>query len=143
MEDPTMHIDLRWDGGLKFTSELHGQATALDGKREHGSSPMELLLTSIAGCMGIDIVHILERRRAEVRSMTAQVEGVRNESHPRRFTHIRLHFDISGNNIAPMDVERAIKLSRETYCSVYASLRPDIELSITYNIADAPSPGAA
>jgi len=135
MIDQPMNLELVWDGGLRFTANAGGNSTRLDGDRQAASSPMELLLASLAGCMAIDLVHILGRMRTPPQSVRARVEGARAESQPRRFTRIGLHFEITGACIEPASVERAIKLSRETYCSVYASLRPDMELDITYHLA--------
>jgi len=95
---------------------------------------MELLLEAVGGCMAIDLVHILGRMKSGPTGLHAQVEGMRAGTHPRRFTALRLHFTISGENIAPAEVERALKLSRETYCSVMASLHPDIDVQITYEL---------
>ncbi len=129
-----MTLELVWDGGLRFTAGAGGNVTRLDGERQTGSSPMELLLASLAGCMAIDLVHILGRMRTPPRSVRASIEGTRAESHPRRFTKIVLRFEIKGDGIEPASVERAIRLSRETYCSVYSSLSPDIDLEIQYNL---------
>jgi putative redox protein len=134
MSDQPMRAELDWKGDLRFTGVAGGQETLVDGKHQAGSSPMELLLEALAGCMAIDLVHILERMRTKVTALHARVEGTRTESLPRRFTALRLHFEIAGENLAPADVERAIRLSRETYCSVFASLRPDIDLQTTYHL---------
>jgi putative redox protein len=106
----------------------------MDGEGEAASTPMELLMEAFAACMAIDIVHILGRMRSEVKSLRARIEGVRADSHPKRFTAFSLHFKISGTGIKPADVDRAIKLSRKTYCSVYGTLRPDTEVNITHEL---------
>lgn len=127
-----MRAEIVWNGGLRFTASAGGHDTGLDGERHAGSSPMDLLLEALAGCMAIDLVHILGRMRSELKSVRARIEGTRADSHPRRFTALSLHFEIAGQGIDPADVERAIKLSRETYCSVYACLRPDTDVKITH-----------
>jgi putative redox protein len=135
MSDQPMHAEIVWTSGLQFTADARGHEIRLDGERHAGASPMELLLEAVAGCMAIDLVHILGRMRSEVKSLSARIEGTRAESHPRRFVALNLHFKIAGEGIAPADAERAIKLSRETYCSVYASLAPDIDVAISYDLA--------
>jgi putative redox protein len=125
---------LEWKGGLLFRGEMNGQELMLDGKRIEGLSPMEALMFALAGCMAIDLVHILGRMRAELQSLQTEVEGERAPTEPKRFTKIRLRYILSGNNIKPADVERAIALSREKYCSVYHSLRQDLELAVSYVI---------
>ena len=134
MSDQPMHAELVWKDGLRFMAIAGGHEVPLDGERHEGSTPMELLLQALAGCMAIDLVHILGRMRAELKSLRTRVEGVRADEHPRRFTALSLHFDIAGLDVHAEDVERAIKLSRETYCSVFACFRPDTEVKITYDL---------
>lgn len=135
MSDQPMRAEILWNGGLRFAASAGGHVTRLDGERGAGSSPMELLMEALAGCMAIDLVHILGRMKAEVKSVRAEIEGVRADAHPRRFTSLSLHFEIAGRDINQADVERALKLSRETYCSVYACLRTDTDVRITYTLA--------
>ncbi len=123
---------IKWEGDLRFGGESDGRQVSLDGDAHTGCTPMELLLFSLAGCMAIDIVHILGRMRGDLRTVTARIEGTRAESEPRRFTDIRLHFDVSGPGISAAQVERALSLSKEKYCSVYHSLRTDISIVITH-----------
>ncbi len=96
---------------------------------------MQTLAMSLAGCMGIDIVHILTKGRHHVTGVSLDVEGDRAETEPRRFVRIHLHCRIAGQ-VSPDVVERALTLSREKYCSVWHSLRSDIDLSTTYEITD-------
>jgi putative redox protein len=135
MGDQPIRVGLEWDKGLSFMARAGGHEIRLDGEHRDGNSPMELLLEALAGCMAIDLVHILGRMRAEIRSLRVQVEGVRADAHPRRYMTVSLHFDIEGDGLREADVERAIKLSRETYCSVLASLRPDTDVKITCSVA--------
>lgn len=95
---------------------------------------MDLLMEAFAACMAIDIVHILGRMRSELKSLRVRIEGTRADPHPKRFTKFILHFEIAGARINPANVAKAIKLSRETYCSVYATLRPDMDVNITYEL---------
>jgi putative redox protein len=125
---------LQWQRELLFRGEMNGHELILDGKRQEGLSPMETLMFSLAGCMAIDLVHILGRMRAELHSLKTEIEGERALTEPKRFTRIHLHFVINGNNIKPSDVERAIALSREKYCSVYHSLRPDLDVVTSYEV---------
>jgi putative redox protein len=99
---------------------------------------MEALMFALAGCMAIDLVHILGRMRAELHSLKTEIHGERAQTEPKRFTRIGLRYLLSGNHINPSEVERAIALSREKYCSVYHSLRPDLELETSYVIEQDP-----
>ena len=127
-------VDLRWTAALRFTVTFPSTKTppiVLDSAGAAGPSPVSLLAASLAGCMGMDLVHILMRARHEVHDVQAHLEGERAQSHPHRFRRIRLHFVIGG--VVPVQaVERAITLSRDKYCSVWHSLRPDIDLQVTF-----------
>jgi len=95
---------------------------------------METLMMALAGCMAIDIVHILGKMHGSLRAVRARIEGQRTETEPRRFTRLALHFEVEGRNLEESQVERAIALSREKYCSVWHSLDPGIERNITYQL---------
>ena len=123
---------IKWEGGLSFVGESDGRQVPIDGDAQTGCTPMEMLLFSLAGCMAIDVVHILGKMRAHPGTVTARIEGTRAESEPRRFTNVRLHFDIGGQGISDVQVERALSLSKEKYCSVYHSLRTDISIVVTH-----------
>ena len=132
-----MQAEIEWNGALQFTMTAGGHKTVLDGDCQAGSTPMELLLGSLAACMAIDIVLILGRMRSNLKSVRARVEGVRAETPPRRFTVIKIHFELAGTDVKPANVERSIKLSRETYCSVFSTLRPDLQVETTYEVVSA------
>ena len=125
---------LEWKGERLFHGAAEERELLLDGNRKAGCSPMESLMLSLAGCMGIDVVHILGKMRAELKSLRVEIEGERAATEPKRFTHLRLRFNVTGPKITPAEVERAIALSREKYCSVMHSLRTDIEVDTSYII---------
>ena len=126
--DDAMRIDLSWSGDLLFKARADGVALSLDGDSENGFSPMQALLASLCACMGIDVVMILQKMRADLKRLNISVVGTRNDSPPKYFRKIAFDFDIKG--AIPKDrVERAIQLSFEKYCSVFHSLRKDIEIS--------------
>lgn len=130
---PSMSARLEWDGELQFTGFVGKHEVSIDGASDSAVSPMQMLALSLAGCMCIDLVHILARGRHDCVSLAASFVGDRTAGDPKRFTRIQLHFTLSGP-MTPDHVERAIRLSREKYCSVWGSLRPDIELETTYEI---------
>ena len=103
-------------------------------KYEEGCTPTETLLLSVAGCLSIDVVHMLRKMRCEVDSYEITTEGTRRETPPQYYTAINLMIHISGKGITPKKIERAIALSQDKYCSVYHSLRSDIEVNVTYEI---------
>lgn len=126
-----MEVELRWLGdGLRFESGVAGGGI-IDGDAVEGPSPMQSLLLGLAGCMGVDVVMILQKMRVPLEGLTVRVVGERAPEPPRRFTEISLVYEARG--LAPEDeskLQRAIDLSRDTYCSVLHTLRPDTKVSI-------------
>ena len=126
--NPPTNLELSWDGRLMFTARESGHEWVLDGMNEAGPSPVAALASALAGCLAIDVVHILTKGRFAVRSFTAHLLGRRADGPPRRFMSIDLRLAIDTD--APRDqIDRAVALSREKYCSVWHSLRQDIELT--------------
>ena len=111
-----------------------GYEVEFDVKYEEGCSPTETLLLSIAGCLSIDIVHILRKMRCEISKYEVEVEGARNLTPPQYYKSVDMMIHISGEGITQKKIDRAIALSRDKYCSVYHSLRKDIEVNVTYEI---------
>lgn len=95
--------------------EFHGTASA--------SSPIEVLLESLASCSIIDVISILAKKRRQIDSLMASVEAERAESHPRVFTSISVHYELSSSDCPASDFEKAVELSMVKYCSVAAMLR--------------------
>jgi putative redox protein len=94
---------------------------------------MQVLGFALAGCMSADLVHILTKGRHSFRALRTRLVAERAPDNPHRFFRVTLHFDIEGN--VPADaVDRAIVLSREKYCSVWHSMRQDIELSTSFDV---------
>jgi putative redox protein len=131
---PPTHLELVWDGRLMFTARESGHEWVLDGRNEAGPSPVAALASALAGCIAIDIVHILTKGRFVVRAFRADLVGRRADSEPRRFVSMDLRLTIDTD--APREqIERAIALSRDKYCSVWHSLRQDIELTTSVSLA--------
>jgi len=107
------------------------EAVLLDAKGARGPGPMDALLLAVAGCMAADVQTILERSRVPLTGMEVQIQGQRAPAHPKRYTHIALTYLLEGpgEEDGPK-VQRAVDLSREKFCSVLHSLRPDIQVEI-------------
>lgn len=124
-----MKIALSWRGDERFSAvDESGAVLALDGDRREGYSPMQALLASLGGCMAIDVALILKKMRAQVDELRVELEGERTEEPPRHFRAIRMVFFVRGD-VELERVEHAVKLSRERYCSVFHTLRPDLEIT--------------
>ena len=131
-----MQAQLKWTDGLQFIARAgNGPAVVIDSPEgASGPSPMELILMGVAGCTAVDVVVILEKRRANVDRLEVNITGTRADEFPRRFTDIHIEFVVYGAQVKPRDVERAIELSETKYCSAIASLNSAFEHS--YRIVD-------
>ncbi|MDA0311018.1 MAG: OsmC family protein [Gemmatimonadetes bacterium] len=126
-------VRLRWTGeGLVFRGGADGgPEVVVDSGSQEGASPMQLLLLSLAGCMAIDVVMILEKSRVPIESLEVEVVGERAETEPKKFVSIQLVYRLSGpGEEHEARLQRAIDLSRDKYCSVLHSLDPAINLDI-------------
>ena len=125
---------VRWVEGHRFVATTgSGHALVLDNPhREDGAavSPMELLLVSLAGCTGVDVVAILERMRQPLEGLDVEVVGFRRGEHPRVFATIEVVYRLRGAGLDPRKVLRAVSLSEEKYCSVSAMLGSTARLEV-------------
>jgi putative redox protein len=133
MSKPPLTVTLEWDHALEFTGQSGNHEVGLDGASYAAPSPMAMLALSLAGCMAIDVVHILTRGRHTVAGLTTTFTGERAAEEPHRFVKIDLAFIISTSASAEQ-VDRALQLSRSKYCSVWNSLRQDIEFNVRYEL---------
>ncbi len=132
---PVNKARLRLERDLYFMGTTQrGYEVEYDVKYEEGCSPTETLLLSIAGCISIDVVHILRKMRCNITDYEMEAEGARNLHPPQYYKSFDMLIRISGKGITPKKIDRAIALSREKYCSVFHSLRKDIEVNIRYEI---------
>jgi putative redox protein len=135
--DPVVKATLRWDRDLVFTgSTPQGYDIEFDANAQWGCKPTEALLLSLAGCMGIDIVMILQKMRAPLTSFRMELTGRRNPAPPQYYRSVEIVLHLGGKGLDPARVDRAISLSRTTYCSVFNSLRGDLELDVRYELAE-------
>jgi putative redox protein len=125
---------MEWEGGLRFRGRAGERALELDGDSRAAVSPVEALALSLAGCMASDVVHILVKGRAELKGLTARLVAERAPEEPRRLVSVDLRFSVRGD-VPASKVERAIALSREKYCSVWHSLRRDIEFTTSFEVS--------
>ena len=124
------HIRATWEGEHLFdTGKANGPTARFDGSGKTAQTPPDALLSALASCAGIDVVDYLAKRRTPVSALAVDVQADRRDMHPRRFEKIRLRFEISGADIDRSHAERAVRLAFERYCTVAASLAPDIEIS--------------
>jgi putative redox protein len=133
MAKPPLHAELVWSEGLRFGASSGAAAIVIDADGRAGPSPMQLAAFGLAGCMAADVVDILRKGRHPLRGLRVAFTGERALEPPRRFVRITLHFQVSGAVSSPA-VERALTLSREKFCSVWHSMRPDIAFATTFDV---------
>jgi putative redox protein len=133
---PPSRVRATWVGDHRFDAGRPDSLLArIDGEGETGQSPPDALLSALATCSAVDVVDILAKRRTPVEQLVVDVEGERRADPPRRFVHIKLTFRVHGAGIERVHAERAVRLAFEKYCTVAASLAPDIviEASVSLN----------
>ena len=130
---PPVVAELVWANGLRFGVTSGETALVIDGDSAAGPSPVQLLVIGLAGCMAIDVVDIIRKARHPLTAFRTTITGERRPTPPRRLVKAELQFHVHGD-VPDHVVDRAITLSREKYCSVWHSLRQDIELVTTFSL---------
>jgi|SRR5215813_2544571 len=126
-------LHLVWEHDLVLGGRAGDASIVLDSAGKEGPSPVQALAFAIAGCMGMDLVHILRKGRLDLRGLKIALVAERAPEDPHRLTSVRMDFTITGD--VPKDqIQRAIDLSREKYCSVWHSMRQDIPLEATFSV---------
>ncbi len=126
---------LEWEKDLIFNVRTQmGYEIEYDANLQWGCSPTETLLTSVAGCMAIDVFYFLKKMKADIKSFKIDFSGVRKPDPPQYYKSIDLLIKVNGEGITSKKMDRAISLSHDKYCSVYNALRSDIEVTTSYKI---------
>jgi putative redox protein len=131
---PPTVADLDWIGDLTFRATSGRITLTIDGESTAGPSPVQALAFALSGCMSADVIDILRKGRHEVRAFKAHLVADRAPESPHRFVRVGLRFSIEGA-VPAQAVERAIGLSRDKYCSVWHSMRTDIDFTTSYEIS--------
>ena len=135
-----MDVKIKWVDGVSFIGESEtGHAVVLDGAPENGGRnigmrPMEMLLIGMGACTSFDVVTILKKARQPIVDCVAEIHADRADEIPKVFTKIHVHFVVTGNNLNETQVERAVKLSAEKYCSASIMLSKACEITHDYEI---------
>ena len=124
-------LSLDWKGGLKFENSSGSPSIVLHSSTHGVSSPPQAMAYAVMACMAMDVVHMIEKSRAELKAMTVKFDGERATEHPRRFVRMSVDFQITGD-VEDKVVQRAIELSRTKYCAVCNTIRPDVELRTSF-----------
>lgn len=135
-----MKARVKWIEGVSFAGQSgSGHTVVMDGAPEAGGRnlgvrPMEMVLLGLGGCTAFDVIEILRKGRQRVADCVVELEAERAAAVPKVFTRIHLHFVVSGLDIDPAKVARAIELSAEKYCSASAMLGKTAEITHDFEI---------
>lgn len=135
-------IKTRWIDAMQFLSISSGGIPLVmdvspdGGGRGEGIGPMELMLHALAGCTGVDVVSILQKKRQPLAGLEIRVRGQRRQEYPRVYTEVEIEYIFKGKGIDPKAVEQAIKLSEDKYCSVQATLAAFAQVRSSYRIVE-------
>ncbi len=130
-----MKAKVIWQGDMTFTGNADtGLTVPLDaatavGGHDAGFRPTELIAVGLVGCTGMDVISILQKKRQQVTGFEVIAHIQRADEHPKVFTKILIEYIVTGKDIDPVAVERAVKLSEERYCPSIAMLRKSAEIS--------------
>ncbi len=135
-----MKVTLEQVKGLTFIGKGESNHwVCLDGPKqfdgsEAGSRPMELLLISLGSCTGSDVASILRKKRVQFDHIKINLDGERQENHPKVFTKIHVEYVFYGKNIEETNLKRAIDLSQNKYCPISAMLKESCEITYSYRV---------
>lgn len=143
-----MKARVQWLDGRAFVGESgSGHAVVMDGAPESGGRnigvrPMEMLLLGLGGCTAFDVVMILERMREKVTALDIGLEAERAAEDPKVFTHVKIVYKLTGRGLKPANVERAINMSAEKYCSASLMIGKTATIEHAFEIVEEGAPGA-
>lgn len=130
-----MNARIKWLDNMSFVGESgSGHSVVMDGAPEHGGRdlgvrPMEMVLLGLGGCSAFDVIKILKKSRQDVTDCEIKIEAKRSHDVPSVFTHIKLIYLVTGNNLSEQQVNRAVSLSMDKYCSVTKMLEGSVDIS--------------
>ena len=133
----------KWIEGVSFVAETgSGHSMVIDGApeaggRNAGARPMEVVLAGTAACSAFDVVWILRKARQPVTDCIVEAEADRAPTEPKVFTRIRLRYRVAGRGLDPRQVERAVRLSKEKYCSATLMLGKTADIVAEVEVVDA------
>ena len=137
-----MKATVKWKKGMYFeATDMSNHVVPLDadeevGGKNLGTRPMELLLIGLGGCTGMDVISILRKMRQEVESFEIRIEAYRAEDHPKVFTYILVKYLFKGKNLREKDVEKAVNLSKDRYCSASVMLGKTAKVEHQFEILE-------
>ena len=135
------HVNTVWSGDMKFDAMVSGHKVSMDalpevGGQNSGPRPKELMLASLAGCTGMDVISILKKMKVNVESFNINIEADLTEEHPKHYSKMHVIYLFKGENLEFEKLKKAVDLSQERYCGVSAAYRKAMELSYEIKIVE-------
>ena len=132
MKAPTT-LELIWEHDLVLKGRSADAEIVMDSAGKAGPSPVQALAFALAGCMGMDVVYILQKGRLDLKGLKVALSAERAQEDPHRITAVTIDFTVTGD-ITKDQVQRAVDLSHEKFCSVWHSMRQDIPFTTTISV---------
>lgn len=124
------------EAGYRFDVQVDRWRMTLDsGAEQQAPTPVQALLSALAGCQAMDVILILRKKRMLPTAYTVEFRGERAVEHPRRFVGVEIVHRVTGPTVTREAVEEAVRLSEEKYCSVHHTLRPDLPITATVEVS--------
>lgn len=130
----THNVNVQWKGKMLFDANVSGHHLLMDalpesGGEDKGSRPKELMLASLAGCSGMDVVSILKKMRVDIEDFSINVSSEVTEEHPKHYTKMHIIYEFTGKDLPPDQLEKAVSLSQEKYCGVSYMYKKAMQLT--------------
>ncbi|HEX2920790.1 MAG TPA: OsmC family protein [Bacteroidales bacterium] len=127
-------INARWLGNRAFEGNVAGHKITVDTPKEaggdnKGASPKQLMLLSLAGCTGIDVALILGKMKLDIKDFNITVEGDLTDENPRYYHSMHVVYEFTGKDLPLDKLQRAVELSEQKYCGVYAVYKNVVKMS--------------
>jgi len=138
-------IKTEWKGNMAFEADVDGHKVRMDtgiegGGHDSGASPKKLQLVALSGCTGMDVISILKKMRVDIEKCTIEVQGDVADEHPKHYTKMHVIYEFTGRDLPIDKLEKAVRMSEETYCGVEALYRKAIEVTSEIRIIDSYKP---
>ncbi len=134
-------LETNWLGNMQFDAIVNGHHLVMDampnvGGEDKGPRPKELMLASLSGCTGMDVISILKKMRVEVEKFNIEIEADMTEEHPKHYTKIHIIHSFKGKDLDFEKLKKAVDLSQDRYCGVSAVYRQTMEMTYEIKILD-------
>jgi putative redox protein len=132
-------ISMNWLNNMAFETVVNGHKIIIDAAEDHGGQnlgprPKAFMLVALGGCTGMDVVSILKKMRVDYKSLEIVIEGDTAEEHPKKFLSMKVIYNFTGHDLPLDKIQKAVDMSRDKYCGVYASYKDSIKIEHIINL---------